>query len=207
MSNDSKPEEGDGIPSLFIGTSSVIAHERDRRHMVCVIEHYKTKHDGRLTIVGGRVVIPKQVHPDAADEEFTQEVGGMGAILEERQPWAVKTDPYSDIRLSTFGKLTHGQCRPEHSDIVVRGHYGCPDVIYTAVVNGTPWPNDHEAVRAFFTDVFEIRITETPEESKFGAQHDLYLAVYALYLKGRPVDISDFADLKALRAKLLSWQR
>ena len=39
-------------------------------------------------------------------------------------------------------------------------------------------------------------------ESRYGAQHDLILMVYRLWLSGRPVDLSDFTDFRALRAKL-----
>jgi len=191
--------------SISVPTSSVIAHLDGDPHQVCVIEQCQ-KHKGRLTLVGGRVELPKQGHLQCALDEWDQEAGGHGAKLLQPKLWAVKTDPYSDVRHSTLGKLSHNTC-PEHlRDTACVGHYGAPDHLYLAAVSGTPHPQDGEAKRCFYFDVRQLQVTEREEDSLFGAQHDLILAVYRLHLAGRPVTNDDFSDFKALRQKLLKDQ-
>jgi ADP-ribose pyrophosphatase YjhB (NUDIX family) len=190
--------------SIAVPTSTIIATLKGDPFKVCVIEQ-NTKHQGRLTLVGGRVNLPSQNHRDCALAEWTEEVGGQGATLKNLRLWAVKTDPSSDVRPSTLGKLTHNSCPEALRDQPATGHYGAPDCIYTAVVEGKPHPNDDEAKSAIFIDVRELVVTPCEEQSKFGAQHDLILAVFRRHLEGRPVQAGDFADFRSLRAMLLNY--
>src|SRR4029453_11739283 len=146
------------------------------------------------TLVGGRVELPAQDHMTCALVEWDQEAGGKGAILVNPRLWAVKTDPKADIRESTLGKLTHELCPEELRAVPVHGHYGVPDCLYIAPVLGTPAPKDGEAKRCFYFDIRELDVTETMEQSRFGANHDLILEVYRLSLLGRPVEPEDFAN-------------
>ncbi len=187
--------------SIVVPTSSVIAILPNDPYQVCVIEQ-NGKHKGRLTLVGGKVIMPEQTHEQCALEEWDQEAGGKQAKLFDTSLWAIKTDAHSDVRPSTLGKLTHDLCPESLRSTPVTGHYGCPDYIYLAKVEGEPYPFDGEAKSCKFIDVRDIPWTETEAESRYGAQHDLILMVYRLWLSGRPVDISDFADFRALRAKL-----
>jgi hypothetical protein len=187
--------------SFAVPTSSVIARGPSSPFEVCVIEQTK-KHNSRLTLVGGRVELPRQTHLSCICDEWEQEAGGKGAKIEGVSLWAIKTDPYSDVRISTLGKLTHDTCPVEHRDLPVTGHYGVPDHLYLATVSGTPYPKDGEAKRCFFFDVRNLKITDDEKDSQFGAQHDLVLAVYRLFLSGRAVVADDFADFVALRKKL-----
>jgi hypothetical protein len=185
----------------LVPTSSLIAVHPDDPFQVCVIEQTQ-KHKGRLTLVGGRVEMHRQNHLQCALEEWGQEAGGLGATLVAPKLWAIKTDAYSDVRPSTLGKLTHGLCSEHLLETPVIGHYGAPDYIYVATVNGTPSPKDGEAKRCLFVDVRSIPCTATEEESRFGAQHDLVLLLYRLHLAGRAVSNADLADFKELRIKL-----
>ncbi len=117
--------------------------------------------------------------------------------------WAVKCDPNSGLRKTTLGKLTHSTCPEALRNVPVFGHYGVPDSIFLGAVEGTPHPNDGEAKGFFKYDVRNIQITATEEESKFGANHDLILAVYRLELAGCRIDKAEaFSDLAKLRRKL-----
>jgi hypothetical protein len=153
--------------------------------------------------VGGRVELPGQTHDQCVVAEFAQEAGGKDATLTNLQLWAIKTDPQSDVRESTLGKLTHKTCPRELADVPVVGHYGAPDYIYLADVVGEPYPCDGEATKCEFVDVRQITCTETEAESLYGAQQDLVLIVYRMFLQGRQVEIEDFTDFQKLRAKLL----
>lgn len=187
--------------SISVPTSSVIAVSPSDPYQVCVIEQ-NGKHKGRLTLVGGKVSMPKQTHLECALEEWDQEAGGKQAKLSEVALWAVKTDEHSDVRPATLGKLTHDLCPEELRSLPVIGHYGAPDYLYLAKVEGEPFPFDGEAKSCKFIDVRDVKWTATEAESRYGAQHDLILMVYRLYLAGRPVDNRDFADFRALRANL-----
>jgi hypothetical protein len=187
--------------SLAVPTSSIIAYHPDDKYLVAVLEQAE-KHRGRLTIAGGKIELPRQNARQCAVEEFDQECGGKGCTLDDIKLWAIKTDPYSDVRESKLGKLTHNLCPELLRDVPVIGHYGAPDHIYTASAIGTPYPKDGEAKQCFFFDVRTIEITADEKDSKFGAQQDLYLAVYRLYLDGRAVEPDDFVDFNALRHKL-----
>ncbi len=187
--------------SISVPTSSVIAHLADDPFKVCVIEQ-TVKHKGRLTLVGGKVELPRQSHFACAIDEWDQEAGGLGATLSGVRLWAVKTDPYSDVRPSTLGKLTHDLCPEELRSTPCIGHYGTPDHIFTASVVGTPAPKDGEAKRCFFFDVRDLQIGADESESRFGAQHDIVLAIYLLHLLGRPVEREDMTDFKRLRSVL-----
>lgn len=188
--------------SFAVPTSSVIALNPTNAFEVNVIEQTK-KHKGRLTLVGGRVELPRQNHLQCIHDEWDQEAGGMGATLKDCRLWAIKTDPYSDVRTSTLGKLTHETCAPELFQVPVTGHYGAPDHLFVASVVGTPYPKDGEAKRCFYFDVRNLTITEDEADSQFGAQQDLILAVYRLHLEGRAVEVDDFVDFVALRKKVL----
>jgi hypothetical protein len=190
---------------ITVPTSSIIAVRANDPYKVCVIEQ-NGKHNDRLTLVGGKVIMPEQTHEQCAYEEWDQEAGGRSAKLKGLSLWAVKTDEHSDVRPTTLGKLTHDLCPAELRTLPVVGHYGAPDYIYLANVEGEPYPLDGEAKQCIFIDVREVEVTETEKESRFGAQHDLILAVYRLYLEGRPVDNRDFSDFTLLRRMLLSKQ-
>ncbi len=187
--------------SIVVPTSSVIAVKPDDPYKVCVIEQ-NGKHKGRLTLVGGKVIMPAQTHLECALEEWDQEAGGKQAKLHDVTLWAVKTDAHSDVRPATLGKLTHDLCPAGERSLPVIGHYGVPDYLYLAKVEGEPYPLDGEAKSCIFIDVRDVKWTATEAESRYGAQHDLILMVYRLYLSGRPVALADFADFSALRANL-----
>lgn len=190
--------------SIVVPTSSVIAVKPDDPFKVCVIEQ-NGKHKGRLTLVGGKVIMPSQTHLQCALEEWDQEAGGKQAKLHDVSLWAIKTDAHSDVRPATLGKLTHDLCPDEQRTLPVIGHYGVPDYIYLAKVEGEPYPLDGEAKSCIFIDVRELKWTATEAESRYGAQHDLILMVYRLWLEGRPVGTADFADFRALRATLKGY--
>lgn len=187
--------------SIVVPTSSVIAVKPNDPYQVCVIEQ-NGKHKGRLTLVGGKVIMPSQTHLQCALEEWDQEAGGKQAKLHDVALWAIKTDAHSDVRPATLGKLTHDLCPAAERSLPVTGHYGVPDYLYLAKVEGEPYPLDGEAKSCIFIDVRDVKWTATEAESRYGAQHDLILMVYRLYLAGRPVDFADFADFRALRANL-----
>jgi hypothetical protein len=187
--------------SLAVPTSSVIAVDPKDPFKVCVIEQ-NGKHNGRLTLVGGKVEMPAQSHLQCAYDEWDQEAGGKNAKLIDLTLWAIKTDEHSDVRSSTLGKLTHNFCPPELANTPVIGHYGAPDYIYVGKVDGIPYPLDGEAKQCLFIDVRDVIVTATESESGYGAQHDLILVVYRLSLEGRPVDSRDFSDFRALRETL-----
>lgn len=187
--------------SIAVPTSSIIAIHKDDPYKVYVIEQSE-KHRGRLTLVGGKLEMPRQNHLQCALEEWNQEAGGVGAKLFDTALWAIKTDEYSDVRQSTLGRLTADTCPEDLRAVPAIGHYGAPDYIYLAKVDGTPYPSDGEAKQCLSIDVRDIELTATENESRFGAQHDLILLVYRLSLAGRPVSNQDFTDFDKLRRDL-----
>ena len=198
--------ENNKILSFPVPTCSTIAVSPTDAFKVNLIEQTE-KHKGRFTIVGGRQELPLQSAEQCARDEYDQEAGGKGSTLRNLRLWTVKTDPNSDVRQSTLGKLCNYTCAPEHNDIPVIGHYGTPDYLWLATVEGTPHPKDGEAKRCFYFDVRDIVITENEKDSKFGAQQDLILAVYRYALeRGRQVETSDFANFVNLRERLLRVQ-
>jgi len=190
---------------MAIPTSSVIAHREGDPFQVYVIKQAK-KHNRRLMMVGGRVALPQQTHFDCARAKWDQEAGGLGATLVDLQKWGVRWDPSVDVREITLGKATNNLCPPELRNLPVMGHYGLPDTIFVASVNGTPHPKNGEAEKVVLLDVREIVITENEADSQFGAQHDLVLALYARLLEGRDLKVNDLSNFKALRAELLRTQ-
>lgn len=194
-----------------VPTSSVIAyHERDP-YKVWLIEQAK-KHRGRLTLVGGRCELPKQTHETCINEEWQQEAGGEGpdgtaAELTCLQYFLTKNDRFADPRQTTLGKVTGGNCPKELLDQPVLGLYGSPDAIYLGRVIGTPYPNDGEAKQCVLFDIRQLVITETADESKFGAQHDLLLGLYRRFLDRKFAgQIEMLSDMNELRRSLLSIQ-
>lgn len=192
------------LPRIAVPTATVIGICPDDEHRVWVIQHQDTKHAGRLTLVGGRLE-PNQTFLDCILAEWEQEVGGKGATIFDINEWSTKTDPYSDVRVSTFGKLTHNRCDEAHCGIKVIGLYGLPDKIFTAKVRGTPFPKDGEAKQCLLVDLREMALAPTLEESAFGAAHDVILYAYKMSLSGRPIIDADFTDLTKLRASLRNW--
>lgn len=188
--------------NFFVPTSTVIACEKLNPYQVLVIEQAQ-KHRGRFTLVGGKRSGDNS-HDQCAVNEFREEVGGRNATIDSLSLWAIKTDARSDTRVVSLKKASDGYCPEELNEVQVKASYGCPDYIYTGTVNGAPHPNDGEAKSVVFLDVRNIRVSDTADESRFGAQHDLILAVYRLYLDGRPVKLTDFTDLVALRLELIS---
>ncbi len=177
--------------------------------MVYLIEQ-AVKHKGRLTLVGGRCTLPKQSHTTCIREEWTQEAGGKGARLVNLRHWAYKTDRNADPRPTTLGKVTDKRCPEELINQPVLGLYGSPDALFIAEVEGEPYPSDGEAKQCLLIDVRDIKITSTANESKFGAQHDLVLALYDLMLKTPNMTTCDLAevleDMSSLRANLIRIQ-
>jgi len=188
---------------FLVPTSTVIALHPDDPYKVCVIEQ-TSKHAARLTLVGGRREMERHTHEQTAIAEWSEEAGGKGATLVDIRLWAVKTDANSDVRETTLGKVTFDRCPESMRDQPVVAHYGAPDYIYLAKVEGEPFPSDGEASQCLFIDIRDI---PTPSEdecrSSFGAQHDLILLSYLLELQGYPVSNTDLADFVALRKKLI----
>ncbi len=193
--------------SIGVATSTVIALDANDAFRVCLIQQAK-KHRQRKTLVGGKRT-GSDSHEDTAIGEFSQEAGGENATLRNVRLWAVKTDRLADVRTVSLGRATDDLCPPELASLEVIAHYGYPDYIYTAVVEGTPAPKDGEAKNVVWMDVRDIVITEREEDSTFGAQHDLILAAYRYALEGdsRIGDLAiHLSDMNSLRTLLLSIQ-
>jgi|GEM_PF-2960061 len=189
-----------------VPTSSVIAYHQDDPYKVSLIEQAK-KHRCRLTLIGGRCELPGQSHETCIQEEWVQEAGGKGAELTFLTYFLTKNDRFADPREVTLGKLTSGKCPQELIDLPVLGLYGSPDAIYMARVKGTPYPNDGEAKQCIWFDVRELVITETADESKFGAQHDLLLGLYRRFLDRKFQGTHEMlTDMNDLRRSLLQIQ-
>lgn len=193
--------------SIGVATSTVIALDANDPFRVCLIQQAK-KHRQRKTLVGGKRT-GSDSHEDTAIGEFSQEAGGKGATLLDVKLWAIKTDRLADVRTVTLGRATDDLCPSELASLEVIAHYGYPDYLYIAAVEGTPAPKDGEAKNVVWMDVRDIVITECEEDSTFGAQHDLILALYRYALEGdaRVGDLAiHLSDMNALRTLLLSMQ-
>lgn len=190
-----------------VPTSTIIAYSPDDPYLVWLIEQ-AVKHKGRWTLVGGRCTLPGQDHETCILEEWAQEAGGKGAVLKHLRPWIIKNDRAADPRKTTLGKVTDNQCPKRLINQAVLGLYGCPDQIYLGQVEGEPYPSDGEAKRCFIFDTRELVITETAEESKFGANHDVVLGLYRRWLDGRKIDVYDEAitSVADIRQSLLQLQ-
>ncbi len=194
-----------------VPTSTVIAYHQHDPYKVWVIEQAK-KHRGRLTLVGGRCELPGQSHETCITEEWQQEAGGNGpdgiaAELTCLQYFLTKNDRFADPRETTLGKLTSGKCPKKLLNQPVLGLYGSPDAIYLGRVIGTPYPNDGEAKQCLLFDIRELVITETADQSKFGAQHDLLLGLYRRFVDRKFHGTNEMlTDMNELRSSLLSIQ-
>lgn len=188
-----------------VPTSTVIAYHKDSPYLVYLIRQAK-KHKKRMTLVGGRCELPDQTHLDCIRDEWKQEAGGQNATLKNLRHWATKTDRDADPRETTLGKLTGNKCPKKLINQPVLGLYGCPDEIYLAEVDGTPFPSDGEATECILYDVRDLLISADESYSEFGAQHDLLLALYCRHLNGKPVDHNFLSDMFRLRIKLLEFQ-
>ncbi len=190
-------------PHIYVPTSTVIARHKKNPYLVTTLVPVE-KHKNRNVACGGRIE-PDQTPETCIVTEYEQEMGGKGSFIENVRLFAIRTDATGDIRVNpkvTLGKLSFDQCPEENRSLQVAGHYGVPDHIFIADVEGEPSPNDHEAKECVWVDIRKIVVTATEEESTFGAQHDLVLIVYRLYLAGRDVEVDDFVDLNQLRRKL-----
>jgi hypothetical protein len=198
---------------MAVPTVTVLAYHPDDPFQVTNIEHQPTKHNGKLTPIGGKYPLRAGVAPvdHLRDDEWPGEAGGEEATLEDIVLWAIKTDHQSDVRQATIKKVTDGDCPTELETTLVEASYGCPDYIFIARVNGTPAPakgTDPEARACTWVDTREIRITEDPSQSRYGAQLDLVMKVYCYWRQGRwQLQLDDFVDFKVLRARLLAKQQ
>ncbi len=197
------------IASIAIPTVTVVAcHPQD--HLKVLLVKSVNKHDGRLVLVGGCLNLQNCELPRrAVVREFTKEVGGKGATLEDLTFWTVKSDPYLDVRASTLGKLTHDRCQPGVTSLEVAGHYGCPDWLFVGKVVGEPFPKDGEVEDCVWFDLRDLQISANPLDSQFGADHDLILGFYKFMKDWRlPPDIEEFlASTNGLRSYLRSKLR
>ncbi|MBI5171737.1 MAG: NUDIX hydrolase [Candidatus Melainabacteria bacterium] len=183
-------------------TATIIAADANDPYYVWVLRP-TAKHNGKLVLPGGKIELhAKQSPRQCAIDEFNQEAGGQGAYLKDLKLFALRFDPYGDVREVSLAKVTNESGPPEDKNKPVIAYYGTADSIFLAEVIGVPAPKDGEAKEFLRIDVREIESSATPEESRFGAQHDLVLLLYRLYLDGRPVQLEDLEDLAALRAKL-----
>lgn len=190
-----------------VPTSTIIPHHFDDPYKVYLIEQ-AVKHDGKQTLVGGRREFPGQSHAECAIDEWDQEAGGKGATLINLRFWLDKKDLSVDVRKGTLGQFAGKTCPKHLVNEPAIGLYGSPDAIYIAAVQGTPHPKDGEAKQCLLMDVRDLVITETAEQSKFGAQHDLLLGLYRYYLdKNQYVGSgTNLEDMSKLRTFLLEWQ-
>ncbi|MFI5205424.1 MAG: NUDIX domain-containing protein [Candidatus Paceibacterales bacterium] len=191
------------LARIAVPTATVIGNFPNDIFTVAVIRP-KNKHDGRLVLPGGCLNLEKKETPEqVAMREWDEEVGGEGSYLQFLKLWTIKTDPLADVRTSTLGKLTHGECPTELAETPVIGHYGCPDWIFRGEVVGTPSPKDGEAEECIWFNLRELKISPTVQESQFGANHDLILGIILFrYLYGinlsRASDahLTDMAELR-----------
>jgi hypothetical protein len=205
--------------SFPVPTSTYIPQVSSEKtpHLIWLMEP-EEKHNGRWILLGGRAKARKpgrmsssgvrllpsfQTPMQCLRAEFTEEAGGAGATMISPKLWAIKCDPNSGLRKTTLGKLTHNTCPEPLRNVPVFGHYGVPDSIFTGGVKGTPHPNDGEAKGFFKYDVRKVEVTASEQESKFGANHDLIVAVYRLELAGCQINKAEaFSDLTKLRRTL-----
>ncbi len=183
-------------------TATIIAADASDPYFVWVLKP-TAKHNGKLVLPGGKIELHTGQTPrQCAIDEFSQEAGGQGAYLENLKLFALRSDPYGDVREVSLAKVTNESGPKEDRNKPVIAYYGAADSIFLAAVIGVPAPKDGEAKEFLQINVCEIACSKTPEESRFGAQHDLILLLYRLYLSGRPVQLDDLEDLTALRKRL-----
>lgn len=191
---------------FFVPTATMIAYRLDNPLYVCVIRHAK-KHDGKLTLPGGRKE-PGEDPRVRAEIEFDEEAGGTNedrVVLGTPKLVFAACCPNRDIREAKFGKLTFNRCPEEMRELTVKGIYGAPDFVFAArILSGTPAPRDGEAKECLFVDAQEVTVPEHAEESEFGAGHDLILALWRYLCTGgiiRPEWLADFALMRQFFAK------
>jgi hypothetical protein len=208
-----------GMPPLAVPTVTVIAFSAADPHMVLFIRHQKNKHGGKLTLVGGKYPLRKQISALAQLLiEWWEEAGGDNATLLNPELWAIKTDHRSGHRFVTLEKATDGDCPRWLRKLRVEAFFGVPDRLFAAMVQGNPAPNHAhegggkpedlaEARDCVWIDTRTIRLTADKNASGYGAQHDLVAKVWCYVLDGRmAIAIDTFDDFDALRERLLSMQ-
>ncbi len=192
---------GDASFCMAVPTCTIILTRPDNPYEVAVIEQSE-KHNGRFTLVGGKLT--GDFTPEmCAEEEFDQEVGGKAAKLISPTRLTVKTDRMADPRVVSLKKATDGLCPDTLAGLKVLALYGVPDYIFVGTVEGELAPKDGEAKRVEWIDVRNVKVTATAAESIFGAQHDLLLIAYCRHLQGTPIDPLALSDLAAYREALL----
>lgn len=193
---------------MTVSTVTVIAHHPTATLKVAMLKPSKAKHDGKPVLCGGRLDLAKKELPIAcATREWDEEMGGRGATLVNLQHWATRTDPYAEPRHTTLPKVIEGYSNQVIGHPPITAYYACPDFIFTAQVNGEPWPNDNEAEECFWFDLRKLQIPANPRDDMFGGQHVLILGMWLLEYCAGPSAVKpteQFANAIQLRTYLRS---
>lgn len=196
----------------FVPTTTIIAKHPDNPYLVCALRP-RDKHNGKLVLPGGRFEANSTAITEGTAESLLhtglRELGQEVSLgLENATLFTVKTDPTADVREVTLGKVTFLNCPPELVDLKITAAYGVPDVIIEGVAVGSPAPKDGEAKEVLWINSREQVLAASPDESLWGASHDLIVEVYLRKLLGTwTVDPSDFLDVTELRRILLANPR
>jgi ADP-ribose pyrophosphatase YjhB (NUDIX family) len=197
--------------SVALPTSTaILVKEGGDPGTITAIKWDQSKEGGRLAVPGGKVnLFLRESHVDCIRRELAEELGSDLRVAKIEMLFT-KTDIYSANRppvslakaLEDSGRRWLKSLRWITRWIPVDGRYGTPDVIYLVTYSGTPQCTK-EARKIVPFNVRDIEIAADPNKSKWGANHDLIVGLYRLYIEGKTLNWNQLlSDLTALRIEL-----
>lgn len=183
--------------SIATPTATLIGYQENDPHSILVIEPAGSN---KLNLLSGKVdLASKESYQAAIQREFNKKCGSQGATLKHLKPFAVAIDPYRDVRSVALYSLQPAASLGEQDNLLVNDHYGTPEFIFFAQVQGVPVPQDSRTLLCSFIDTRLIQI------EKFSRGHDVIFMAYQHYLAtGKTVPILD--DFTRLRRDLGGYE-
>ncbi len=134
------------------------------------------KHNFKIILPGGRVVVGEQNWLQALKDEINQEIKINN--LTDIEIFCLCSKPDRDVRNVTLEKFLDGKPTPDgvSADVEVESHHTF-DIVFLAKSTTNPTPDGVETNETFYTDVHDF------DEKDFALDHGLILQAYAHYLK------------------------
>lgn len=174
-----------------VETVTVLAFDPTNPARIAGIQHHKSKHNGRVTFVGGRRRLTDSILYCGV-REISEEIGGHKG----REAWIgrarvamIANDRRRDIRKArTYEDVYEGLCHPDVAKVVSDWAFGCPDTILVAPLYGKPLPNmsivgaDQEAAKVVWIDTITANYNRNPLLSSLAAGHDVVGHAYRQFI-------------------------
>lgn len=160
-----------------IATSTGIIYKDSEPHMVAVFRS-TGKHQNKLVLVGGKVVIGEQDWLETLIEEAKQEV--RITDLKKIEVFCIGSKPLRDVRILKLEWFLDGNPMPDNipgidNETLIEGYHAF-DMVFTVASNSEPVADGIEGKEAFYIDVNNVN----PDD--YALDHGHLLVAYAKYL-------------------------